>query len=259
MSILNSNNPMMKEAYFNGSLSNTSSTHESSMTIKGTLQKFGILTLLMFGTAIYAWKYAEAGNNFLPLILVAVFGNLALGFGMRFKPNWSTFLAPAGALLEGLFVGVISALYENKLGMSGGYSGIVPMAIGLTLGVAVALYLLYSFRIINVTQRFKSIVLIATAGIGIFYLVIFLLSLFMGNSAIPGFIYQPSLLGIGFSLLMVVLASMKLLVDFNTVEEAAAAGSPKYMEWYSGYALLVTIVWLYIEMLRLLAKLSSRD
>jgi uncharacterized YccA/Bax inhibitor family protein len=260
MSLFKSNNPILKDNMYEGSVFEGMRVHsENAMTVKGTLNKFGMLMLLMVASSFFSWNYATQGNSIMPLILIALIGGLVCGFIMSRKPQTSTYMAPIYALLEGLFVGAISALYEYKVGAAGGYSGIVPQAIGLTLGVALAMYLLYTFKIITVTQRLRSIVLTACVGVGIFYLVVFIASLIFGNSAVPGFIYQPTLLGIGFSILMVALASFKLLIDFDNVEQGVQAGAPKYMEWYSAFGLLVTIVWLYIEMLRLLAKLSSRD
>jgi uncharacterized YccA/Bax inhibitor family protein len=260
MSLFKSNNPTLNEKVYEGTifegmvLNNT-----NSMTIKGTLNKFGILLLLMLSTSVFSWKYAVAGNNILPFTIAAIFGGLILAFIMARNTKTSVYLAPIYALLEGLFVGGISAYFQYGRTLSGGYSGIVVQAIGLTLGVAIAMYALYHFKIIKVTQKFKSVLMIASVGIGIFYLGMFILSLFIGKSAIPGFVYQPSLLGIGFSLFVVCLASLNLLVDFDNIEKGVKMGAPKHMEWYSSFGLLVTLVWLYIEILRLLAKLSGRD
>ena len=129
-------------------------------------------------------------------------------------------------------------------------------AVGLTLACAVAMYLLYSFKIIQATQKFKAIVMTATAGIGIFYLLTWVLSSF--GVSLP-FLHEGSLMGIGFSLFIVAIAALNLILDFDMIEQGAALGAPKYMEWYGAFGLLVTIVWLYLEILRLLSKLSSRD
>ncbi len=257
MSIFKSSNPVLNESVYSGTVFEGMQLDvANSMSIKGTLNKFGILLVLMIASGAYSWSYAVAGNNIMPFILVAVFGGLILSFIMYRNPKTSVYLAPVYAIIEGLFVGGISAYYEFGRTMSGGYQGIVAQAVGLTLGVAVAMFALYHFKIIKVTQRFKSIMLIATAGIGIFYLGVFVLSLIMGNSAVPGFIYQPSLLGIGFSIVVVGIAAMNLLLNFDTIENGVAQGAPKYMEWYSSFGLLVTLVWLYMEILRLLSKLN---
>jgi uncharacterized YccA/Bax inhibitor family protein len=134
------------------------------------------------------------------------------------------------------------------------YPGIVTQAVGLTFGVALAMFLLYYFRIIKVTQKFRSIIFTATAGIGLFYLITIGLRLF--NVNLP-FMYDASPLGIGLSLFVIAIAAMNLILDFDMIEKGAEAGAPKYMEWYGAFGLLVTIVWLYIEILRLLSRIAS--
>jgi uncharacterized YccA/Bax inhibitor family protein len=260
MGLFSSSNPALKDSVYEGTVFEGMAIDRSNaMSVKGTLNKFGFLVLLMLATSVFSWKYAVAGNNMLPFAIAAIFGGLILSFIMYKNPKTSVYLAPVYALLEGLFVGGISAAYAYSQGMSGGYSGIVIQAVGLTIAVAVAMYALYHFKVIRVTQRFKSIVLIATAGIGIFYLGMFVLRLFIGTSAYPSFMTDSSLLSIGISLFVVGLASMNLVLDFDNIEKGVEMGAPKYMEWYSSFGLLVTIVWLYIEILRLLSKLSSRD
>jgi uncharacterized YccA/Bax inhibitor family protein len=260
MALFNSSNPALKESVYEGTIFEGMSLDRSNtMSVKGTLNKFGILLILMISTSVYSWQYAVKGNNILPFAIAAVFGGLILSFIMYKNPKTASYLAPVYALLEGLIVGGISAYYAYGRGLSGGYSGIVIQAVGLTLGVAVAMFALYHFKIIRVTQRFKSIILIATAGIGIFYLAIFIASLFMGSAGVPSFVYNSSLLSIGISLFVVGIASMNLLLNFDTIEKGVEMGAPKYMEWYSSFGLLVTLVWLYLEILRLLAKLNSRN
>jgi uncharacterized YccA/Bax inhibitor family protein len=260
MSIFKSSNPMLKESMYEGSIfEGMSLSTENQMTIQGTLRKFGLLLFLTCVSAIFSWKYVEKTGNPLPIVLVGVFGSLILGFIIYRTPNIAHILSPIYALLEGLFVGAISVLYEYHAGAAGGYSGIVLQAVGLTLAVAASLYFLYRYRIIRVTQKLRSIIIMASVGLGVFYLLVFIGSLIFGSSVVPSFINSPSPIGIGFSILVVILASFRLLVDFDTVEQGAASGAPKHMEWFSAVGLLVTIVWLYIEILRLLAKLASRD
>jgi uncharacterized YccA/Bax inhibitor family protein len=163
------------------------------------------------------------------------------------------YLAPLYGLLEGVFVGGISAIFKNQFEKQA--PGIVMQAVVLTFGTVIALFLLYRFRIIKATERFKSIIFVATAGIAIFYLLAMLLRMFNIDIA---FIHEGSSIGIVFSLVVVTVAAMNLILDFDFIEQGAAAGAPKYMEWYGAFALVVTIVWLYLEILRLLAKLSSR-
>jgi uncharacterized YccA/Bax inhibitor family protein len=170
---------------------------------------------------------------------------------MVFKKEWAKFLAPLYALLEGLFIGAISAMYEAR------FPGLVANAVGLTFGVGISMYFLYSFRIIKATERFKSVVMTATMGIAVFYLLVWILSMFGINNM--SFLHEGSTFGILFSLGVVVIAALNLILDFDMIEQGAAAGAPKYMEWYGAFGLMVTFVWLYLEMLRLLSKISSRD
>ena len=257
-----SGNPALSENRFRDTVLDQVVNHENAMTVKGTLNKFGFLFLMTLGTAYYSWKEAVGGGDAWTLVLIGVFGGLGVGLVMAFKKQWSPYLAPLYALLEGLFVGAVSAFFEYRFsseqhGYAGGYSGIVFQAVGLTFCVVTAMYLLYKFQVIKVTERFKSIIIIATAGIALFYLVCWVLQFF--HVSAPSFIFQGSALGIGFSVFVVGLAALNLVLDFDMIEKGAELGAPKYMEWYGAFGLLVTIVWLYIEILRLLSKLSSRD
>ena len=254
MSLFKSGNPALAEKRFRDTVLDDVVTYENAMTVRGTLQKFGFLMIMVLGTALYSWKEFASGGNTMPLILVGAFGGLIIAIILTFKKEWSPFLAPAYALLEGLFVGAISAYYNYVFAAKAPF--IIMNAVGLTLACAVAMYLLYSFKIIQATQKFKAIVMTATAGIGIFYLLTWVLSFF--GVSLP-FLHEGSLMGIGFSLFIVAIAALNLILDFDMIEQGAALGAPKYMEWYGAFGLLVTIVWLYLEMLRLLSKLSSRD
>ena len=254
MSLFKSGNPALAEKRFRGTVLDDVVTYENAMTVRGTLQKFGFLMIMVLGTALYSWKEFASGGNTMPLILVGAFGGLIIAIILTFKKEWSPFLAPAYALLEGLFIGAISAYYNYVFAAKAPF--IIMNAVGLTLACAVAMYLLYSFKIIQATQKFKAIVMTATAGIGIFYLLTWVLSFF--GVSLP-FLHEGSLMGIGFSLFVVAIAALNLILDFDMIEQGAALGAPKYMEWYGAFGLLVTIVWLYLEMLRLLSKLSSRD
>jgi uncharacterized YccA/Bax inhibitor family protein len=150
-------------------------------------------------------------------------------------------------------LGAISAVYNNVFAKTA--PGIITQAVLLTFGVVIAMFFLYRFRIIKVTEKFRSVIFMATLGIAIFYLLAWVLRLFHINIA---FINEGSTLGIGFSLFVVGIAALNLLLDFDMIEKGVAAGAPKYMEWYGAFGLLVTIVWLYLEILRLLAKLADR-
>lgn len=152
-----------------------------------------------------------------------------------------------------LGVGAISAYYNFAFAEQA--PGIVINAVGLTFGTAIAMYLLYSFKIIKATAKFRAIVVTATAGIAVFYLIAWVLSFF--GISIP-FLHEGSALGIGFSVFVVALAALNLILDFDMIEKGAELGAPKYMEWYGAFGLLVTIVWLYLEILRLLSKISKK-
>ena len=261
MALFKSGNPALSENRFRDTVLDDIVNVENAMTVKGTLNKFGFLFLMTLGSAYYSWKEAAQGGDAWTLILIGVFGGLGVALIIAFKKEWSPYLAPLYALLEGLFVGAVSAYFEYAAqskygGYSGGYSGIVFQAVGLTFCVVAAMYLLYKFQIIKVTERFKSIVMIATAGLALFYLATWIFSFF--NVAPPSFLFQGSALGIGFSVFVVALAALNLVLDFDMIEKGAALGAPKYMEWYGAFGLLVTIVWLYIEILRLLSKLNRR-
>jgi uncharacterized YccA/Bax inhibitor family protein len=263
MSLFKSGNPALSEKRFKDTILDDVVTNENAMTVKGTLQKFGFLSLMTMATAFYSWKEAAEGGNANALVIGGAIGGLVVAIIIAFKKEWSPYLAPLYALLEGLFLGAVSAFFEYQVasrqgGYAGGYSGIVFQAVGLTFSVVIAMYLLYKFNIIRATQKFKAIVITATVGIGIFYLVCMVISWgFNGN--VPSFLFQGSALGIGFSVFVVALAALNLILDFDMIEKGAELGAPKYMEWYGAFGLLVTIVWLYLEILRLLSKLNSRN
>jgi uncharacterized YccA/Bax inhibitor family protein len=225
------------------------------MTIPGTLQKFGFLFLMVLGSSFYSWKEFAEGGNVTPMMWTGAIGGLVFAIVLVFKPMWSPFLAPLYALLEGLFIGAISAMYNSAFAELA--PNIIINAVGLTFGVAAGMYLLYSFRIIKATEKFKSVIIAATVGIGIFYLLVVVLRAF-GMENMP-FLHEGSILGIGFSLFVVAIAALNLILDFDMIEKGAEMGAPKYMEWYGAFGLMVTMVWLYLEILRLLSKISSRD
>jgi uncharacterized YccA/Bax inhibitor family protein len=225
----------------------------NSMTVRGTLNKFGFMLLMLLGTAFYSWKEYATGGNVQPLILGGAIGGLIIALVIMFKKEWSPYLAPLYALLEGLFIGAISAYYNEAF--AGKMPNIIMNAVGLTFGTAIAMYFLYSFKIIQATEKFKAIIFTATAGIAIFYVIALVLRMFGIQMA---FLHEGSLMGIGFSLVVVAIAALNLILDFDMMEKGAAAGAPKYMEWFGAFGLMVTIVWLYLEILRLLSKLSSR-
>ncbi len=250
MSLFKSGNPALSEKSFQ---SVTITNYAESMTLRGTLNKFGFMLILLMGSAYYSWKEFAGGGQVQPLIWTGLLGGLAVAVVIIFKKEWAPYLAPAYALFEGLFLGAISAMYNDAFAAKA--PGIVMNAVGLTFGTAIAMYLLYSFKIIKATERFKSVIFTATAGIAIFYLI----SMVLGFFGVPmAFLHEGSLMGIGFSLVVVAIAALNLILDFDMIEQGTAAGAPKYMEWYGAFGLMVTIVWLYLEIIRLLGKLSDR-
>jgi uncharacterized YccA/Bax inhibitor family protein len=224
-----------------------------TMTERGTLNKFFMLFLLVMASASLTWKAFYDGVNVMPYMFGSMILGLITALVVIFKKEWAAYLTPVYALFEGVFLGGISATYNNIFAKSA--PGIVTQAVLLTFGAVIAMYLLYRFRVIKVTDKLRSVIFIATAGIAVFYLLSIILSMFHIDIA---FIHEGSLLGIGFSLFVVVIAAMNLLLDFDMIEKGVAAGAPKYMEWYGAFGLLVTIVWLYLEILRLLSKLADR-
>ena len=250
MAILKSGNPALNEKAFENAIVVPGA---DTMTERGTLNKFFFLFLMVMASASFTWKAFYDGKNVFPWMIGAAIGGLIVAFVIAFKREWSPYLTPAYGLLEGVFLGGISAVYNNAFEKTA--PGIVTQAVLLTFGAVIAMFLLYRFRIIKATEKFKSIIFIATAGIAVFYLLAMVLRLFNIDIAL---IHQGSTLGIVFSLIVVGVAALNLILDFDMIEQGVSMGAPKYMEWYGAFGLLVTIVWLYLEILRLLAKMSSR-
>ena len=226
----------------------------TGMTVTGTVNKFAMMFLLLLGAASFTWKAAAEGKLIGPYMIGAALIGFVVVLIAAFKPQWSSFLAPVYALLEGVFIGGISAYYNDAFATIA--PNIVMQAVGLTFGVVIAMYGLYHFRVITVTQKLRSVIFMATAGIAVFYLLSMVLRMF--GIQMP-LIHENTSWGILFSVIVVAIASLNLLLDFDMIEKGSAMGAPKYMEWYGALGLMVTIVWLYIEILRLLSKLSSRD
>jgi uncharacterized YccA/Bax inhibitor family protein len=223
-----------------------------AMTLTGTVNKTGILLICVVATAAWSWNrffHAPASDTVLPLVWVGAAGGFIVALVTIFKKEWSPVTAPIYALLEGLALGGISAVFELH------YPGIAMQAVGLTFGTLFVLLLAYHSGLIRVTEKFKLGVVAATGGIAVLYLVEFVLGFFgVHFAAING----SGLLGIGFSVVVVIVAALNLVLDFDFIESGVSAGAPKYMEWYGAFGLIVTLVWLYLEILRLLAKLNSR-
>jgi uncharacterized YccA/Bax inhibitor family protein len=178
-----------------------------------------------------------------------VLGGFALAMVTAFKREWAGVTTPLYATVEGLALGGISAVFEAR------YPGIVSQAVFLTFGTCGALLVAYRSGVIRATENFKLGVFAATGGIVLLYLLSFVLGLF--GMQVP-LVHSSGPLGIAFSLVVVAVAALNLVLDFDFIEQGAARGVPKYMEWYGAFGLLVTLVWLYLEMLRLLARLQER-
>lgn len=247
-----SGNPALQEKTFQGTIFQGISTGEE-MTIRGTMNKFGVLFMLMLASTAFAWTQFYKGSNPMPLMWTGIVGILIVSIVMYFKKQWSPVLAPLYAILLGLLVGSVSAIYNDAFKS---YPGLIMQAVGLTLTVALVMFALYYTRVIKVTEKFKSIIIIATASVMFFYLLKLIFSAF--GVTIGAFTNASTPLGIGFSIVVVVLAALNLLLDFDMIEKGAEKKVPKYMEWFCAGALLFTLVWLYLEILRLLSKLSNR-
>jgi uncharacterized YccA/Bax inhibitor family protein len=225
----------------------------SAMTINGTVNKMGILLLLVMVPAAYMWNQVmtawEPSQALGPALLGGI-GGFVMALVTMFKKTWAPVTAPLYALLQGLFLGGISATYNIK------FQGLPMQAVALTFGTLLVMLLAYRSGMIRATENFKLGIVAATGGIFVVYMVTFVLGMF--GTSVP-FIHSNGLMGIGFSLFVVVIAALNLVMDFDFIEKGAEMGAPKYMEWYAAFGLLVTLVWLYLEILRLLAKLQSRD
>ncbi len=224
-----------------------------AMTVQGSVNKTGILLLCVLLTTAWTWHRFFLTSNpasVMPWMIGGVIGGLVIALITVFKPQWAPLTAPIYALLEGLFIGGASALAESQ------YPGIVIQAVGLTFGTCLAVLMAYTSGLVKATENFKMGVVAATGGIALVYLASIVLNLF--GVRVP-FIYDNGLFGIGFSLFVVVIAALNLVLDFDFIDSGARSGAPKYMEWYAAFGLMVTLVWLYIEVLRLLMKLRSRN
>jgi len=216
------------------------------MTIQGTVNKTLILLLLTVISASWAWSNAAIA---LPLLIPAAILGLIVGIITIVKKEKAAITAPIYALVEGVVLGAISSVFEAQ------YQGIVIQAVALTFGTLFCLLIAYKSRLIKVTENFKLGVVAATGAIALIYIVSIVMSLF---GARISFIHDSGPIGIGFSVVVVIIASLNLVLDFDFIETGAERGAPKYFEWYGAFGLMVTLIWLYLEILRLLSKLRSR-
>jgi len=251
MALFKSGNPALGERAFAG-LRPVADT-DDLMTLQGTVNRVALLLIVVFAGATLTWWLFNTTHKFTTVSLFfygGLIGALAVGLLITFKKNLAPYLSAVYAALEGLALGGLSALMDSA------YPGIAFQALVLTFGILSVLLAAYTTRLIRVTENFKLVIVSATGGIAVFYLISLVLSFFGVRAPL---IHDNSLLGIGFTLVVVVIAALNLVVDFDFIEQAVESGAPKYMEWYGAFGILVTLVWLYVELLRLLAKLRSRD
>jgi uncharacterized YccA/Bax inhibitor family protein len=256
MALMKTSNPALSENTFRnlaGAGYGGSADVTGSMTLNGTVNKTGILLILAIATAAWTWHLFLQSRDYadvMPLMLVGLIGGLIFAMVTIFKKEWSPVTAPIYALLEGLVLGGISAALELR------YPGIAMQAVSLTFGTLFVLLLAYRSGLIKVTQKFRLGIIAATGGIMVFYLLEMLLGFFgIRFAAING----SGVIGIGFSLFVVAIAALNLVLDFDFIERGVQFGAPKYMEWYGAFGIMVTLVWLYLEILRLLSKIRSRN
>ncbi len=245
--IFRSNNPVLKESAFSGQLATG-----QSMTIQGTVNKTGLLLLCVVVTSAYTWGLgrSQSPEAAYPWMLGGAIGGFVAALVTIFKKEWSPVTAPLYALLEGLFLGGISILFERS------YPGIAVRAVALTFATLLVLLLAYKTGIIRATRGFKLGVLVATGAIAVVYMISMVASIFFHTQF--SFLYSSSPLSIGISLFVVAIAALNLILDFDMIESAARMGAPRYMEWYGAFGLMVTLIWLYTEILRLLGKVQRR-
>ena len=248
---MNSNNPFFKNKTFTNT-SAAAEVHETTvidrnetMTVSGTINKSFLMLILLIASAAVTWSMANP--------IVFAIGGAIVGFILvliaAFKPQYSGFLAPGYAIFEGLFIGGISSIFEVM------YPGIVIQAVSCTFVTFMVCFGLYKYEIVKVTERFKSVVLAATLAIATYYLISWLLSMFTSFQPVH---HGNSMFSIGISAFVIVIAALNLFLDFDQIEKGVQQKMPKYMEWYGAMGLMITLVWLYIEFLRLLSKLNRK-
>jgi len=259
MDFFKSSNPAFSEKIFSKAGAYTS---DETMTVQGTMNKALLMLILVVLGAAFTWKgffdaipVDAAEKVALPTsvmiwMLVGGIGGFITSLIVIFAPKTSPYTAPIYAVLEGLFLGGISAFFAMQ------YSGIVMQAVGLTFITFFIMLIAYRSGWIKVTEKFRTIIIVATGAIAVMYFVTFILGFFGVNT---GYIHGNGLLSIGISLAVIAIAALNLLLDFDFIDRASAQGAPKYMEWFGAFGLMVTLIWLYIEFLRLLSKLNSRN
>jgi uncharacterized YccA/Bax inhibitor family protein len=256
---MNSKNPFFKnnsfskvttvQSYDSAENINTYIDYNQSMTVSGTINKSFLMLILLVASAAFTWSLTFSGYSPIVFTIGGAIVGLVLVLIASFKPHLSTYMAPGYAVFEGFFIGGVSAIFETM------YPGIVIQAVSCTFVTFMVCFGLYKYEIVKVTEQFKSIVIASTLAIATYYVISWLLSMF--TSFVPVH-HGNSLMSIGISVFVIVIAAMNLFLDFDQIEKGAQRQLPKYMEWFSAMGLMITLVWLYIEFLRLLSKLSDR-
>jgi uncharacterized YccA/Bax inhibitor family protein len=239
-----SSNPIFGDKLFNQS----TIVGEEKMTVNGALNKTFMLSLLVFAGASISWNNFFEGQEINGLIMGGAIGGLIFALITIFKREWAPITAPIYAFLEGLFLGGISAYFNVQ------FPGITLQAVALTFGVLLSMIFIYKNNIITVNDKFRGIMMMAMGSIFLVYMISWIMGFFGGT--IP-YIHEGGLIGIGFSLVIVVVAGLSILLDLDFIYKGAAQGLSKKTEWYAAFGLMVTLVWLYIEILRLLSKLRD--
>jgi uncharacterized YccA/Bax inhibitor family protein len=225
------------------------------MTVQGTIGKTFVLLAILLATAGWSW-YAAAGQTLaMGLVTLSAIGGLVFAMVTIFKPSLASWTAPIYAALEGVFLGAISQVVDLQYAERYHVQGIVVQAVSLTTGVLMIMLFCYISRLIRVTDKLRLGIVMMTGALCMFYFISILLSLF--GVQVP-LLFSNSIYGIGFSLFVVGLAAFNLLLDFDFIERASESQAPKYMEWYGAFGLIVTLIWLYLEILRLLTKMASQ-
>ncbi|SHI47722.1 Uncharacterized membrane protein, YccA/Bax inhibitor family [Tangfeifania diversioriginum] len=246
-------NPVLTEKRFG----RESIASSEAMTVNGTINKTALMLLLVVAAAMFTWNKffgvtnpEAASSAVMPWVFAGGIGGFITALVTIFRPKSSGISAPIYAVFEGLLLGGLSAVFESM------YSGIVVRAVALTLAVFAIMLFVYRSGIIKVNRKFMLGVVAATGGIALVYFVSFIAGMFGANLS---FLHGSGTFSIGFSLVVVGVAALNLVLDFSFIDRASQSGAPKYMEWYGAFGLMVTLVWLYLEILRLLAKLAGRD
>jgi uncharacterized YccA/Bax inhibitor family protein len=252
--MLRSSNPVLSSKSFGGfvspSAAPTSGVREETMTIAGTINKTTILLAVLMVAALVPWRLMQTDPaGALGWLWIGLIGGMITAFVIIFKRHWAGVLAPVYAACEGLTLGAVSAVFERR------YPGIAFQAVGLTLGTLATMLIIFRSGAIRATEGFKRGVIAATGAIALVYLATFVMRMF----GMPvSFMHSSGPLGIGISLVVVFVAALNLILDFDFIEKGVKNGAPKFLEWYGAFGLLVTLVWLYLEILRLLGRLKER-